>query len=60
MSLRGGLDSRSGLVPGLRFGVVENAVPPQPEPRSSPTCSTRATLLLQSHHPLTRFLPRSR
>ncbi|MFD3836726.1 hypothetical protein ACFWWC_10755 [Streptomyces sp. NPDC058642] len=39
MSLRGGVGSRSGLVPGLRFGVVENAAPPQHHPTTGPAAS---------------------
>ncbi|MDX2544667.1 hypothetical protein ACOT81_20545 [Streptomyces sp. WI04-05B] len=39
MSPRGVVGSRSGLVPGLRFGAVENAAPPQRHPTTSPAAS---------------------
>ncbi|WP_198539247.1 hypothetical protein [Streptomyces graminilatus] len=39
MSLRGVVGSRSGLVPGLRFGVPENAAPPQRHPTTGPAAS---------------------
>ncbi|MET9086085.1 hypothetical protein ABZX77_30125 [Streptomyces sp. NPDC004237] len=39
MSLRGAVGSRSGLVLGLRSGVVENAAPPQRHPTTGPTAN---------------------
>ncbi|MGJ5804947.1 hypothetical protein ACSCB1_38500 [Streptomyces europaeiscabiei] len=39
MSLRGVAGSRSGLVPGLGFGVPENAAPPQRHPTTGPAAS---------------------
>jgi hypothetical protein len=36
MSPRGAVGSGSGLVPGLRFGVPENAAPPQRHPTTGP------------------------
>ncbi|MEU5198598.1 hypothetical protein AB0G86_31920 [Streptomyces scabiei] len=37
--LRGVVGSGSGLVPGLRFGVPENAAPPQRHPTTGPAAS---------------------
>ncbi|MFE7271783.1 hypothetical protein [Streptomyces sp. NPDC057623] len=39
MSTRGVVGSRSGLVPGLRFGVGESASPPQRHPTTGPAAS---------------------
>lgn len=39
MSPRGVAGSRSGLVPGHRFGAVENAAPPQRRPTTGPASS---------------------
>ncbi|MDX3585616.1 hypothetical protein [Streptomyces europaeiscabiei] len=39
MSLRGVAGSRPGLVPGLRFGVIENAAPAQRHPTTGPAAS---------------------
>ncbi|MET8325208.1 hypothetical protein [Streptomyces sp. NPDC005181] len=39
MSLRGVAGSRSGLVPGLGFGVPENAAPPKRHPTTGPAAS---------------------
>lgn len=47
MNLRGVAGSRSGLVPGLRFGAVEDADPlqlhPTPGPAASPDSGAPAT-----------------
>ncbi|MEU9155741.1 hypothetical protein AB0D59_35630 [Streptomyces sp. NPDC048417] len=39
MSLRGVAGSRSGLVPGLRFGAIEDAAPLQRHPTTGPVAS---------------------